>query len=122
MNVAPTRLESAIEVCLQAGAADRSLDVQIALAVFPGLGELAAIDQGVWRQEDGTHVRALRYSASRSAAVTLVPPGCWLEAGKAAVHVCGRSGEWIGIHRIEAIAICIAALRARAAEKDPLSI
>lgn len=115
---ARARLAPVIEACVRATAPGRGLDMRIALAVFPALCELVPVDEGVWRQADGTHARALRYSASRSAALTLVPPGYWLEAEEMAVRVCGASGVWIGIHQLEAIRICIAALRARAAPKD----
>jgi hypothetical protein len=72
------------------------------------------LDTAVWRHEDGTRVRALRYSGSRSAATTLVPAGCWLEdGGKGIARVCGPEGKWEGIHAVGEIAICIAALKAR---------
>jgi|TARA_R100000501_G_C2630870_1_gene126515 hypothetical protein len=107
-------LISAVAECTRARAADRRLDVIIATAVFPALTRLAVLDTGVWQHDDGTRVRALRYSASRSAASTLVPIGCWLEEGDSgAARVSGADGEWDGLHSVEEIAICIAALRAR---------
>ncbi|WP_150295517.1 hypothetical protein [Sphingobium estronivorans] len=108
-------MKTAIIACMQANAPDRHLDGKIALAIFPALAELPMIAEGVWRQDDGTHARALRYSASRTAAATLVPAGGWIEKHGREVHVCGEDGEWTGTHRIEAIALCIAALSARLA-------
>jgi len=107
-------LIAAVAACARARVADRQLDAIIARAVFPTLRSLPVLDIAVWRHEDGTRVRALRYSASRPAATTLVPAGCWLEDGdNRAARVCGAEGEWEGIHPVEEIAICIAALRAR---------
>lgn len=109
-------LRTAIAACVCASVPDRELDSQIALAVFPGLAELPLVGPGVWRQNDGTHARALRYSASRSAAETLVPTGCWIETHAGGMHVHGENGTWTGTHRVQAIAICLAALRARLGE------
>jgi len=107
-------LSAAVAACARASAADRQLDVIIATMVFPALTRLPVLATGVWRHEDGTRVRALRYSASRSAATTLVPTGCWLEEGvSGAARVCGADGEWEGNHSVEEIAICMAALKAR---------
>ncbi len=86
--------------------ADRGLNLMV---------EMIAV--GVWRQCDGTHARALRYSGSRFAAMTLVPAGCWIEAHGDDIHVCGERGEWTGTHRTDAIAICIAALQARLSDE-----
>src|SRR3546814_5599772 len=78
------------------------------------LCSLPVLDTAIWRHEDGTRVRALRYSASHAAATALVPAGCWLEdQGNGAARVCGADGEWEGIHSVKEIAICIAALKAR---------
>jgi len=107
-------LNAAVAACNGASAADRQLDAIIASAIFPGIISLPALDTAVWRHEDGTRVRALRYSESRSAATTLVPAGCWLDdGGNGIARVCGPDGEWEGIHSIAEIAICIAALKAR---------
>ncbi|WP_257558434.1 hypothetical protein [Sphingobium sp. CFD-2] len=116
MAVDGSKIYSAIAACKSAKAASRDLDAQIAMSVFPGLEVLPLIAAGVWRQDDGKHVRALRYSSSRSAAMTLVSPGCWLEAIGDDVHILGETGEWIGTHALGAIAICIAALTARLSE------
>jgi len=107
----------AIHACRHAGAPDRHLDARIALAVFPVLGELPMLSKGVWRHSDGSRVRALRYSASCAAAGTLVPAGCWLEVRAGEAQIIGDQGAWSGFHSIEAIAICIAALRARLNQK-----
>ena len=93
------------------------MDAMIALAVFPSLGDLVVLSTGVWRHADGSRVRALLYSASRTAASTLVPNGCWLEVRAGEAQIVGDQGAWSGFHSIEAIAICIAALRARLNQK-----
>ncbi len=109
-------LRAAIRACEAARAPDRALDALIAVAVFPALAGLAAIDEAVWRHDDGSRVRALRYSDSRTAAATLVPPGHWIEAADDGIAVVGDAGEWRGAHDVEAIALCLAALHARLAE------
>jgi hypothetical protein len=111
-------LSSAIDLCRQAKAPDRQLDVDIARAVFPSLADLHVLEIGVWRHGDGTRVRALRYSASASAARTLVPAGCWIEQSGRQVRVCGARSEWVEAHPVEALAICAAALSARLGEKQ----
>lgn len=113
-------LKAAIAACVGATVPNRGLDARISLAVFPGLGDLPRVGPGVWRQIDGTHARALRYSALQSAAATLVPPGCWIETHGREIHVHGESGAWVGIHGIQTIAICIAALKARLHEESGL--
>lgn len=103
-----------------AGAADRALDAEIAMAVFPPLRALRAVSPGVWIDAEGGRVRALRYSESRTAATTLVPVGHWL-AGPV------DDGDPVTIHSPDedaptatasgasaALAITAAALRARA--------
>lgn len=114
-------MERLIEACRNATGPDRSLDATIALAVFPALADLQQVGPAIWRQQDGTRVRAMRYSATVGAASSLVPAGCWVEAANDRVTVFGPTGEWIGAHRLEAIALCIAALTARAAE-IPMSL
>lgn len=107
---------AAIAACRAADAPSRDLDARIARAVFPALAALPLVEPGVWQGEDGGRVRALRYTGARSAAATLVPPGCWIEAGGAEeIIVAGAEGEWTGAHTVEPIALCIAALRARLA-------
>ncbi|AKM11531.1 hypothetical protein AB433_04460 [Croceicoccus naphthovorans] len=114
MNPNRSALNAAVRACAGASAADRQLDAIIASAVFPALTSLPALDTAVWRHNDGTRVRALRYSGSRAAATTLVPAGCWLEDGVSGIaRVCGADGERDGIHAVGEIAICIAALKAR---------
>jgi hypothetical protein len=111
-----TALAAAIAACQRAVAPSRALDSRIALAVFPALCELSVVDVGIWTHADGTRARALRYSTSRTAATTLVPPGCWIEPGERGNKVAGAHGEWAGTHAIGAIALCIAALSAKIAE------
>lgn len=106
---------AAIAACRAADASSRDLDTRIARAVFPALAALRPVEPGVWQGEDGSRVRALRYTGSRIAAATLVPPGCWIDTDGSEVVVAGVEGEWSGTHAVEAIALCIAALRARLA-------
>ena len=112
-------LTDAIAACERATGPDRELDSRIALAVFPALTDLPMLDPGVWRHADGSRVRALLYSATRAAAATLAPPGCWIESaeGDRAAVIAGPDGSWTGTHESEAIALCLAALRARLAIK-----
>lgn len=109
------QLAVAIAACQRAITPSRALDGEIALAVFPALIELPRVEAGIWSHADGTRVRALRYSEVRSAAATLVPPGCWIEEEGAHVIVAGAQGTWSGDHAHHAISLCIAALNARAA-------
>ena len=67
-------------LCEVAAAADRELDARIACAVFPGLAHLARLDIAVWSHDDGSRIRALRYTGEPAAAAMLVPPGHWIEA------------------------------------------
>jgi hypothetical protein len=77
------------------------------------MAELHPEAAGIWRGEDGLRVRALLYSSTCSAAATLVPPGYWIEDREDGVAVVGPGGEWTGVHESRAIALCLAALRAR---------
>lgn len=78
---------------------------------------LPVIAPGTWLHADGARIRALRYSAVRSAAATLVPAGCWIDVDeRGVVIITGEHGEWIGGHPVPPIALCIAALNARIAE------
>ncbi len=106
-------LAAAIAACQSSPASSRSLDAEIARAIFAGLADLAVIEQGVWQHGDGSRVRALHYSSQERAAATLVPMGGWMErAGRAAI-VHTADGHWAGDHAVEPIALCIAALSAR---------
>lgn len=127
MNTAPTLrhievpgsqalLTGALDACRIASAPSRELDARIALAVFPALRTLCPIEPGVWRQDDGLRVRALLYTAARRVAATLVPQGCWIETDKRGTVVLGERGNWVGVHPVEAIALCIAALDAMLVE------
>ena len=109
-------IEAVIQSCKRAETPARGLDAEIALVLFPSLRALAPIAPGIWQNTDGSRVRALRYSDSWAAAATIVPSGCWIEAGPAGARVAGPSGEWDGVHEMRAIALCIAALCARIGE------
>lgn len=110
---AQSGISDAILACEAAPGPSRTLDACIARAVFPALTDLPSLDEGVWQHEDGSRVRALRYSASRAAAATLVPPGCWIEPCESGTRIVGPDGAWTGSHAEEPIALCLAALRAR---------
>lgn len=71
------------------------------------------VDQAARLHADGSRVRALHYSASRAAASTLVPCGCWLDVEDGRANVSDGAGTWCGIHHVSPIAVCIAALSAR---------
>ena len=109
-------LAAAVAACQKATAPSRELDSRIAMAVFPALIALPVVEAGIWLQQDGTRVRALRYSEARSAAATLVPAGCWIDNNDWGIIVSGANGEWTGTHPHKAISLCIAALCARIAE------
>ncbi|AZI36339.1 hypothetical protein EGO55_10565 [Caenibius tardaugens NBRC 16725] len=109
------RLAAAIVACQRAITPSRTLDAQIALAVFPALIDLSIVEAGIWLQGSGTRVRALRYSQVPEAAATLVPAGHWIDVEGADVIVTGAEGAWAGAHRHAAISLCIAALSARLA-------
>lgn len=111
-------LETAMAACRHAERPARILDAEIALALFPSLRALVPVDAGIWRQEDGSHVRALRYSQSWQAAASIVPAGCWIEPGPDGPRVCGPHGDFGGTHEMRAIALCIAALGARIGEAN----
>jgi hypothetical protein len=106
-------LAAAVASCRAAIAPSRELDAEIARAMFPAIRELANGGEAAWIHGDGSRVRALRYSGSRSAASTLVPRGCWLEVQEGRATVCGPEGTWCGVHRLEPVAVCIAALSAK---------
>lgn len=92
--------------------------MEIALALFPSLRELEPQEAGIWRQLDGSRVRALHYSSSWSAGGTIVPAGYWIETGPGGPRVCGASGDWDGLHSVKTIALCIAALGAQLGENS----
>jgi len=111
-------LRSAIASCLAATAPSRELDAAIGKSIFPALADLEELEPGIWRQQDGSRVRALNYSRTWSAAATLVPPGCWIEHDCLDVIVMGAEVRSWGTHDILTIALCLAALRARMRAAD----
>lgn len=102
------------DLCEHARCAARDLDGQIALAVFPSLGNLPVAGKAVWKHPDGTRIRALHYSSSIAAASTLVPQGCWIEWEGDEVEIMGGSCISRARHPVKALALTAAALRARA--------
>lgn len=99
------------------GAPDRQLDARIAVAVFPALGDLPRIDEAAWLHPDGSRVRALRYTFAIATAMTLIPPGHWLEqdaefSGRVWIYGPGASDQVSAINSFPALAISAAALRA----------
>jgi hypothetical protein len=114
-------LAAAVASCRAAIAPSRELDAEIARAMFPAIRELANAGEAAWLHGDGSRVRALRYSGSRSAASTLVPRGCWLEVQEGRATVCSPEGTWCGVHRLEPVAVCIAAREVRDLPRRGLS-
>jgi hypothetical protein len=99
------------------GEPDRQLDARIAVAIFPALGDLPRIDEAVWQHPDGSRVRAPRYTYTRAAASTLVPPGHWLEQDSKLcdrfwIHGPGADDKVSAINSFPGLAISAAALRA----------
>jgi len=98
---------------------DRMADAQIHLALSRPVRQCADEDGCLYEQLASIPA----YTASLDAALTLMPPGRkvtieWLRyPDQPCVSVDG--GDWIGGNNL-ALAICIAALRARAAEGGPL--
>jgi hypothetical protein len=111
-----SKLRDAVLACEAARTPSRGLDARIAVAVFPGLATLPVLGDDAWRHTDGSRVLALRYSSSRTAATSLMPPGWWIESFAGDVAVAGPAGNATGAHPLDMIALCIAALRARIAE------
>jgi hypothetical protein len=126
-----TLLELA-ERCEMADGPDPYLDEAIADALFPAepFVQLADAPEGTgfkaWRQ-NGVTQSALRYSASLDAAMTLVPEGagfdlrkCVSALGIVSMYPRGFTKEVIEVRaRTPALALCAAALKARAAECVP---
>lgn len=108
-----TPLRSAIASCLAAAAPSRELDAAIGKAIFPALADLEELAPGIWRQQDGSRVRALNYTRTWSSAASLVPAGCWIEHDCLDVIVMSARDASRGTHDILTIALCVAALRAR---------
>ncbi len=130
----PTLLDLAARVEV-AGGPDREIDGAIdrLLHVRPKDGDYCEKEAGIWRVKDGWSGLCVRagmarasfcaaaYTRSVDAAMTLVPEGCWAEgslASPAALEIhapmtfdpLGR-----GWAALPALALCAAALRARAA-------
>jgi hypothetical protein len=89
------------ERCEQAAGPDRELD----FAIAAGVG---------WPDSPNLHQHARRYTESLDAAVTLVPQGCgWMIMGNAA-----KVGRLPSRGATSPLALCAAALRARAIKKS----
>lgn len=102
--------------CEAASGPDRQLDARIAIAVFPVLRDLPRLDIGVWQHFDGSRVRALRYSFTRTAAAMLVPARHWIEPDPIDPNRIWIHGEEPGDaasarHPLTPLAISAAALR-----------
>lgn len=105
----PTTLLALAERCEQAAGPDRELD----FAIAAGVG---------WPDSPNLHQHARRYTESLDAAVTLVPEGWrWFVDSVGFAHVYKDS--IVGASDIKAgakpaLALCAAALRARAAAHE----
>jgi hypothetical protein len=114
----PTTLLALAERCEQAAGPDRELDAEIALAAgWERKWNDSDKPHGwYWRRGDYSWTAEMEgippnYTASLDAAVTLVPEGCgWMVMGNAA-----KVGRWPSRGATPALALCAAALRARAA-------
>lgn len=109
-------LSDTIHECERLASPSRELDAKIAVAVFPALADLPALAPGIWRHEDGSRIRALRYSSSWSAAATLPAAGHWIDVDQNTVRVSGPNGVWTASHPDKTIALCLASLLSRAVE------
>jgi hypothetical protein len=100
----PATLLALADRCEQAAGPDRELDAEIArFLVLTGAEDIARSRYG-WSY----------FTASLDAAVTLVPEGCgWMVMKNVA-----KVGRWPKRASTPALALCAAALRARAAAYD----
>jgi hypothetical protein len=107
-------------MCDNARRQSRDVDIRIALAIFPALRLLVRVQPGVWARPNGSHERALRYSSSTAAAMTLVPEDHWIECNPRAggrIEILGPGDAGVvgwGSNDHFPLAACAAALRARA--------
>jgi len=118
-------LSALIESLTAATGPDRELDRDIALAVFPFLRDLPPSDCGGWiHPEYGKIAPPSHYTGSLDAALTLLPLGYVWECGfgRFVPHcavvrsMAGAHDGWTAVcNSTRAIALCIAALRARSA-------
>jgi hypothetical protein len=114
----PATLLALAERCEQAAGPDRELDAEISVVVGRHETHVERRSDGTtkllpWRG-DGTgsyNIDCRRYTASLDAAVTLVPEGC----GWMAMNNASKVGVWPSHGATPALALCAAALRARAA-------
>jgi hypothetical protein len=117
----PTTLLALAERCEQAAGPDRELDAEIALAIGYTREKKGRERIAWWRNPkgqqigyDGWHNFPPSFTASLDAAVTLVPEGCgWMVMNNAA-----KVGRWPSRGATPALALCAAALRAKAASHD----
>lgn len=82
---------TAIAACQRAVAPSRTLDSQIALAVFPALRELSVVEEGIWTDADGTRARAWLFGFSNGRHHAC-PAGVLNRAGRARSH--SRRSPW----------------------------
>lgn len=122
----PTTLLALAERCEQAAGPDRELDARIECAV-QGITFRKLLGTSAYRTSRGDIglMNAKRYTASLDAAVTLVPEGwTWgrFHSGTVECMTLNGPGNSILFERGEgistALALCAAALRARAAAND----
>lgn len=111
---------------------DREVDAAITLAIFPwiGINEDGDFIRKDGSPYDGVRIRVLEYTASLDAALTLVPDDPWIEIKgprkylnipthspnywSAMVSEWYHEGEGVGWGTTPALALCAAALKARA--------
>jgi len=114
----PATLLALADRCEQAAGSDRELDAEIAVALFGG-NVIYDLKIKQWRRIKITSAWRMDhplppYTTSLDAALTLVPEGCgWMVMSSAA-----KVGVWPSHGATPALALCAAALRARAAEYE----
>jgi len=108
-----TTLLALAERCEQAAGPDRELDARIYILITGG----SADDADYAATDPDVTCNPPPYTASLDAAVTLVPEGCgWMVMSSAA-----KVGVWPSHGATPALALCAAALRARASMAQPSS-
>ncbi len=114
----PATLLALADRCEQAAGPDRELDAEIALAIGYTHERRGTERARWWRTPSGQQLAYVGYknhppffTGSLDAAVTLVPEGCgWMVMKNVA-----KVGRWPKRAATSALALCAAALRARAA-------
>ena len=112
-------MKDLIERLEKATGPDREIDARIAYAVKPALVRMGSLEE--WLQTEAAG-RVLNYTWSIDDAIMLVPNGLhWSLNDRSEARVGGPAGGYMlkgGEHKTPAVALCIAALKARTAVND----